>query len=145
MLLKIQPETHSTIVQWVVLFAVVYVLSSVIFFFKESWGFSSKKRPFDAASRVIGLIHSSTLIVLGMQALSTVTEWELSAPNREEEVHILAIGAAYFLVDLMHFLVFDNKDIIFIAHHLVALGFYFSVMISGYTGLANTVASLCPS
>ncbi|GAV85763.1 TRAM_LAG1_CLN8 domain-containing protein, partial [Cephalotus follicularis] len=97
-------------------FVLVYVTAYFIIF--KSW--THKTRP-EASSCLISLFHGTPAVVLALHAIQHPNHNSFSSPNTNPQNAALDFSIAYFLTDLLHYLVFYPRDILFIGHHLATL------------------------
>lgn len=98
------------------MFVVIYLSAYFIVFRK--W--TPKIRP-DASSCMISLFHGTPAAVLAARALIADPNLTFSSANTESQALVLEFSIAYFLTDLLHYLVFDPTDVLFIGHHVATL------------------------
>ncbi|MCO5572566.1 hypothetical protein L7F22_026322 [Adiantum nelumboides] len=75
------------------------------------------KARFEAASCSMSLVHGAISSTLAAYDLLLVP-WRLDAPNSPLENALMDFSIAYFLVDLLHYLLFIPEDFKFIGHHV---------------------------
>ncbi|XP_051116301.1 TLC domain-containing protein At5g14285-like [Andrographis paniculata] len=116
-------------------FLSTYILGYSILF--RNWGKIS--RPL-ASSSLMSLAHGTPALLLALLALSPSCnpqfefEFEsesefplffqfhlLNSPNTGFQDVVLEYSTAYFLMDLLHYIVFVPSEVLFIAHHLATL------------------------
>ncbi|KAF7097908.1 hypothetical protein CFC21_099690 [Triticum aestivum] len=99
------------------IFAAVYLLGYFVVF--RRW--SPQQRP-DASSCLTSLLHGTPATLLALRAvLSSPGAGDLAAPNAPSDDLVLDFSTAYFVVDLLHYLVFLPHEALFVAHHLATL------------------------
>ncbi|XP_074377170.1 TLC domain-containing protein At5g14285-like [Apium graveolens] len=94
----------------------IYLLAHFLIF--NNW--TSKLRP-EAASCLISYFHGSPAVFLAGKALLSDQNRGFASTNTTFQTLILDYSIAYFLMDLIHYLLFYPSDILFIAHHLATL------------------------
>lgn len=101
-----------------ILFSFVYLLAYFLIF--RSW---DPKQRAGASSCFLSLAHGTPAVVIATSAiLSTQTNFRnLASPNTTSQNTVLEFSIGYFLMDLLHYLIFEPRDILFILHHLVTL------------------------
>ncbi|KAK3443286.1 hypothetical protein EUGRSUZ_B03459 [Eucalyptus grandis] len=119
-------ELLATISPWATLqtfflaFLLVYLFSYFLLFGR--WG--PRSRPF-ASSCFTSLAHGTPAAVTAAIATrGSPPPWHRAAyasPNTALHDTVLEFSIAYFLIDLIHYLVFFPSDVLFIIHHLVTL------------------------
>lgn len=75
----------------------------------------------DASSCFISLFHGTPAVVLALTAIITQPSRGFDSPNTDFQNLVLEFSIGYFLVDLLHYLIFIPQEILFIAHHLATL------------------------
>ncbi|OVA15102.1 TRAM/LAG1/CLN8 homology domain [Macleaya cordata] len=110
--------THSlpTLSMFFPMFLVIYLMA----YFGAFRNWSPKYRP-EASSCLISLAHGTPAVFLAIFALVTQSQRGFAAPNTEFQNTVLDYSIAYFLMDLIHYLIFNPHDILFIGHHLATL------------------------
>ncbi|XP_074371000.1 TLC domain-containing protein At5g14285-like [Apium graveolens] len=94
----------------------IYLLAHFLIF--NNW--SSNLRP-EAASCLISYFHGSPAVFLAGKALLSDQNRGFASTNTTFQTLVLDYSIAYFLMDLIHYLLFYPSDILFIAHHLATL------------------------
>ncbi|KAK6155265.1 hypothetical protein DH2020_009513 [Rehmannia glutinosa] len=79
-----------------------------------------KLRP-EASSCVISLAHGTPAVILACRAILSDPARDFNSPNTPLQSLVLDYSIAYFLMDLVHYLIFYPSDILFIGHHLATL------------------------
>ncbi|XVF43776.1 hypothetical protein PTKIN_Ptkin02bG0067500 [Pterospermum kingtungense] len=104
------------------LFLSIYLFAYLLVF--RNWG--PKHRP-EASSCFISLAHGTPAILLAVNALiKTQSPCTFASPNSVLDNIVLEYSISYFLVDLLHYLLFFPNDILFILHHLATLYVFFT-------------------
>ncbi|KAL6193157.1 hypothetical protein ACLB2K_034241 [Fragaria x ananassa] len=100
------------------MFLLIYLFARFLLF--RTWG--PKHRP-EASSCVISLAHSTPAVFMAIHELihSQRTASVFASMNTPFENTVLEFSIAYFLVDLLHYLIFFPTEILFILHHLATL------------------------
>ncbi|KAK7260622.1 hypothetical protein RIF29_26832 [Crotalaria pallida] len=98
------------------MFLTIYLIG--YFFVFRNW--SPKIRP-ESASCLISLFHGTPAVILGSSAILSDPNRGFASQNTPFQKLILDYSIAYFLMDLVHYLVFFPGDVLFIAHHLATL------------------------
>ncbi|KAE9599525.1 hypothetical protein Lal_00039531 [Lupinus albus] len=98
------------------MFFIIYLFGYFILF--RNW--SPKIRP-ESASCLISLFHGTPAAILGSAAIIADQNRGFVAANTGFQKLVLDYSTAYFLMDLLHYLVFFPGDVLFIAHHLATL------------------------
>ncbi|KAM7278768.1 hypothetical protein ACFE04_005902 [Oxalis oulophora] len=97
-------------------FITIYAFSYLLIF--KSW--SPKTRP-EACSCIISFLHGTPAVFLSLSAITTTSSTSFSAANTHRQNTVLEYSIAYFLTDLIHYLIFYPNDILFIGHHVATL------------------------
>ncbi|KAG7985830.1 hypothetical protein I3843_03G047400 [Carya illinoinensis] len=98
------------------MFLTIYLVAYFIVF--RYW--SPKIRP-EASSCLISLAHGTPAVLLATYSILADSNPDFASPNTEHQNLVLDYSIAYFLMDLLHFIVFNPSDVLFIAHHLATL------------------------
>ncbi|XWS32670.1 hypothetical protein CRYUN_Cryun22dG0009800 [Craigia yunnanensis] len=98
------------------MFFVIYFFAYFIVF--RSW--SPKIRP-EASSCLISLFHGTPAVFLSTFAIFSDQNRGFSSSNTKTQNLVLDYSIAYFLTDLLHYIIFLPSDILFIGHHLATL------------------------
>lgn len=80
---------------------------------------------YDAASCGISLIHGSAVAVLSCHQIFS-QKWVLDAPNTHMQDKIMEYSMAYFIVDLVNYVITNPGDYLFIGHHVATLTYMIS-------------------
>ncbi|KAF7129903.1 hypothetical protein RHSIM_Rhsim10G0010000 [Rhododendron simsii] len=97
-------------------FLIIYLIAHFIVF--KKW--PPKFRP-EAASCLISLAHGTPAAFLAYRAILSHPNSSFSSINTDSQNTVLDYSIAYFLMDLVHYLVFYPSDMLFIGHHLATL------------------------
>ncbi|XAR48151.1 hypothetical protein NMG60_11030880 [Bertholletia excelsa] len=100
------------------MYVTIYLLGYFIIF--RRWVGVSRN---EASSCLISLAHGTPATIAAACALarSRRLPQSFASPNTAVEDAVLEYSTAYFLVDLLHYLVFVPGDSLFIVHHLATL------------------------
>ncbi|XP_021647509.2 TLC domain-containing protein At5g14285 [Hevea brasiliensis] len=99
------------------MFLSVYLLAYFIVF--RNWGLKNRA---EASSSFMSLAHGSPAVIFAVRALlHTQTSYAFASPNSTFHDRVLEFSMAYFLMDLLHYIVFFPTDILLILHHLATL------------------------
>ncbi|MBA0557516.1 hypothetical protein Golob_014581 [Gossypium lobatum] len=98
------------------MFLILYSIAYFIVF--RNW--SPKIRP-EACSCFISLFHGTPAVFLATFAIFSDQNRGFSSPNTKTQNLVLDYSIAYFLTDLLHYLIFFPTDVLFIGHHLATL------------------------
>lgn len=97
-------------------YLILYLIAYSIIF--RSW--ASKLRP-EASSCAISLAHGTPAVFLAARAILSDPARDFNSANTPLQSLVLDYSIAYFLMDLVHYLIFYPRDILFIGHHLATL------------------------
>lgn len=98
-------------------FISMYFLGYFVFF--RNWEPRQRK---DASSCLMSLAHGSPAVLMAIRALlHSQTVGSFASPNSALENTVLEFSTAYFLADLLHYMVFFPDEILFILHHIATL------------------------
>lgn len=114
--METQIQSLPYLLQFFILFLIIYFIAYFIVF--RNW--SPNTRP-EASSCLISLVHGTPAVFLSIYAILTNPNRGFAAPNTEFQNIVLEYSVAYFLMDLLHYLVFYPSDVLFIGHHLATL------------------------
>ncbi|KAK6913018.1 hypothetical protein RJ641_022619 [Dillenia turbinata] len=100
------------------MFLFLYTIGYFVVF--RSW--DSKIRP-EASSCFISFFHGTPVVFLAALSLlsSDCQNPNFASPNTPLQNLTLEFSISYFLADLVHFLIFNPTDFLFIGHHLATL------------------------
>ncbi|CAJ2677268.1 unnamed protein product [Trifolium pratense] len=73
------------------------------------------------SSCLISLFHGTPAAIFGAIAIFSDTNRGFAAANTSFQKTVLDYSIAYFVTDLLHYIVFFPSDVLFIAHHLATL------------------------
>ncbi|CAN0896195.1 TLC domain-containing protein At5g14285 [Linum grandiflorum] len=100
-----------------VFFAAVYLVAYFIIF--RNWG---PKHRSEASSSFMSLSHGTPAVILSIHALLLSSSSSFESLNSPAENAVLEFSAAYFVADLLHYLIFSPADaLLFVLHHLATL------------------------
>lgn len=97
-------------------YLILYLIAYSILF--RSW--PSRLRP-EASSCAISLAHGTPAVLLAARAILSDPAHDFHSPNTPLQGLVLDYSIAYFLMDLVHYLIFYPTDVLFIGHHLATL------------------------
>ncbi|XP_048233358.1 TLC domain-containing protein At5g14285 isoform X2 [Ricinus communis] len=107
----------STLASSFVLFLFLYLLAYFVVF--RNWDKELRK---EASSSFMSLTHGTPAVILAIHALlQTHSSHTFASPNSYFHNRVLEFSMGYFLMDLLHYLVFFPNGILFILHHLATL------------------------
>ncbi|XP_027352644.1 TLC domain-containing protein At5g14285 [Abrus precatorius] len=98
------------------IFLAIYLTGYLVLFRNHS----PKIRP-EFSSCLISLFHGTPAALLGAAAILSDGHRGFAAPNTAFQKLVLDFSTAYFLMDLLHYVVFYPRDVLFIAHHVATL------------------------
>ncbi|KAK4764392.1 hypothetical protein SAY87_013830 [Trapa incisa] len=105
-----------TLLAFFLTFLLVYLIAYFILF--RHWG--PRARPF-ATSCFTSLAHGTPAAFLAARAIYREPPGRFASPNSAAQSTALEFSMAYFLTDLLHYLVFFPHDTLFIIHHVATL------------------------
>ncbi|KAL5581315.1 hypothetical protein UlMin_013757 [Ulmus minor] len=114
--METQFQSPSSLPLFFCMFFFIYLLAHFIVF--RNW--SPKIRP-EASSCLISLAHGTPAVFLATRAIIADPNRGFASPNTNFQNLVLDYSVAYFLMDLLHYLVFSPSDLLFIGHHLATL------------------------
>lgn len=94
----------------------LYLIAYFILF--RTW--ARKLRP-EASSCAISLAHGTPAVFLACRAILSDPARDFHSQNTPLQSLVLDYSIAYFLMDLVHYLIFYPSDVLFIGHHLATL------------------------
>ncbi|XP_042061300.1 TLC domain-containing protein At5g14285-like isoform X2 [Salvia splendens] len=97
-------------------YLLLYLIAYSILF--RTW--ASKLRP-EASSCAISLAHGTPAVFLAARAILSDPAPDFHSSNTPLQSLVLDYSIAYFLMDLVHYLIFYPTDVLFIGHHLATL------------------------
>ncbi|KAL3629112.1 hypothetical protein CASFOL_026334 [Castilleja foliolosa] len=97
-------------------YLILYLAAYFIIF--QSW--PRNLRP-EASSCAISLAHGTPAVFLASLAILSDPARDFHSPNTPLQSLVLDYSIAYFLMDLVHYLIFYPTDVLFIGHHLATL------------------------
>ncbi|KAF8390594.1 hypothetical protein HHK36_025121 [Tetracentron sinense] len=98
------------------MFIIIYLIAYFCVF--RNW--SPNHRP-EASSCFISFAHGTPAVFLAAFAIFTHSQRGFASANTNFQNMVLDFSIAYFLMDLLHYLIFFPNDVLFIAHHLATL------------------------
>ncbi|PIN02474.1 hypothetical protein CDL12_25008 [Handroanthus impetiginosus] len=127
-----------------------YLILYLVAYFLIFRRWSPKLRP-EAASCAISLAHGTPAVFLAWRAILSDAARDFHSPNTPLQNVVLDYSIAYFLMDLLHYLIFYPTDILFIGHHLATLFVFLTCRYVAYHGafailvllILAEVTSLC--
>ncbi|KAL3813869.1 hypothetical protein ACJIZ3_015137 [Penstemon smallii] len=102
------------------LFFTVYLIIYLIAYFVIFRNWARKLRP-EASSCAISLAHGTPAVILATRAILSDPTHDFNSFNTPLQNLVLEYSIAYFLMDLVHYLIFFPSDVLFIGHHLATL------------------------
>ncbi|KAL0377332.1 UNVERIFIED_CONTAM: TLC domain-containing protein [Sesamum radiatum] len=127
-------------------YLILYLIAYFIIF--RSW--PRRIRP-EASSCAISLAHGTPAVFLAFRAILSDPARDFHSRNTPFESLVLDYSIAYFLMDLLHYLIFYPTDVLFIGHHLATLFVFLTCRYVVYHGafailvllILAEVTSLC--
>ncbi|KAK7849577.1 tlc domain-containing protein [Quercus suber] len=102
-------------------FFLMFLLAYLFAFFVVFRNWSPKQKP-EASSCLMSLTHGTPAVIMSTRALmNSPTPLSFASPNASFQNFVLEFSIAYFLMDLLHYMVFVPNDLLFIGHHLATL------------------------
>ncbi|KAL3829518.1 hypothetical protein ACJIZ3_018320 [Penstemon smallii] len=102
------------------LFFTLYLFLYLNAYFVIFRAWARKLRP-EASSCIISLAHGTPAVFLASRAIISDPTRDFHSPNTPLQNLVLEYSIAYFLMDLVHYLIFFPTDFLFISHHLATL------------------------
>lgn len=102
------------------LFLLLFFTIYLIAYFRVFRNWAPKIRP-EASSCLISFFHGTPAVILASIAILGDKSRGFSSPNTKTQNLVLDFSIAYFITDLVHYLVFFPHDVLFIGHHLATL------------------------
>lgn len=117
---------EPNLVGFTLVFSIIYLFGYLIIF--KDW---KEKVRSDASSCIMSLAHGTPAVILSIYSMlqTSFQNLDISIQNSPFQEMILEYSIAYFLADLLHYLVFYPSDVLFIAHHLATLYVFFNLSI----------------
>ncbi|GFQ07419.1 hypothetical protein PHJA_002886000 [Phtheirospermum japonicum] len=101
-------------------FIFIYILGYFIIF--KSW---NKNYRSEASSCLMSLAHGTPALGLSifsiLQSQNNTSQLDFTSPNTPFQNLVLEYSIAYFLMDLLHYMVCVPSEVLFIAHHIATL------------------------
>ncbi|KAK4392901.1 TLC domain-containing protein [Sesamum angolense] len=127
-------------------YLILYLIAYFIIF--RSW--APRLRP-EASSCAISLAHGTPAVFLAFRAILSDPARDFHSQNTPFQSLVLDYSIAYFLMDLVHYLIFYPTDVLFIGHHLATLFVFLTCRYVVYHGafailvllILAEVTSLC--
>jgi len=125
------------------LFSLIYVAAVLTFKRFPALNLHTGLDPYKAASRITAITHSSCLLpFVAGRLLSLYPHFPYLAANTALDCHVMAFSFAYFAQDILHFVLVEPNDTTLLAHHIVCITFYTSVLHAHIGGTAMLAAVL---
>ncbi|CAI9758539.1 unnamed protein product [Fraxinus pennsylvanica] len=129
-----------------IMYFIVYLNAYFILF--RTW--TPKLRP-EASSCIISIAHGTPAVFLAAYAILSDPTRNFGSPNTSFQNLVLEYSIAYFLMDILHYLVFYPREILFIGHHMFTLFVFMTCRYLVYHGayailvllILAEVTSLC--
>ncbi|GAB4847942.1 hypothetical protein Ancab_027002 [Ancistrocladus abbreviatus] len=113
-------EISSKAIPDVLAFFPIFLVVYLIAYFHVFKNWNSKSRP-EASSCLISLFHSTPALVMASLSLFSDKHRGFASANTPFQNMVLDYSIAYFVMDLIHYLIFYPDDVLFIGHHLATL------------------------
>ncbi|KAF5746491.1 DNA-binding storekeeper protein-related [Tripterygium wilfordii] len=101
------------------MFFFIYIFAYFVIF--RNW--ASKERA-EASSCFLSLFHGTPAVIMSIGALiltQNQSQLSFASPNSTLQNTVLEFSMAYFVMDLLHYIVFSPHEILFILHHVATL------------------------
>lgn len=99
------------------MFLLIYAFAYLVLL--RNWG---PKHRLEASSCFISVAHGSPVVIMAIIAiLQAPNTTDFAAPNTKFQTLVLEYSIAYFLLDLLHCILFSPHDFVFIFHHLAVI------------------------
>ncbi|KAL3501054.1 hypothetical protein ACH5RR_035503 [Cinchona calisaya] len=112
---------NSPLLSFTLMFSIIYSLG--YFLLLKKWGSSR----YEASSCFISLFHGTPAVILAISSLikspqnNNFFHLDFAAQNTSFQDLVLEFSIGYFIIDVLHYMIFIPKDVLFIAHHLATL------------------------
>ncbi|KAK8516721.1 hypothetical protein V6N13_080827 [Hibiscus sabdariffa] len=101
-------------------FFLFFLFIYLVAYFRVFRNWDPKHRA-EASSCFISLTHGTPAVFMAIHALTNTQSPSFDAPNSLSHNTVLEFSIAYFLLDLLHYIIFLPNDTLFILHHLATL------------------------
>ncbi|KAK7265093.1 hypothetical protein RJT34_32709 [Clitoria ternatea] len=101
-------------------FFLIFLTIYLIGYFIVFRNYSPMIRP-ESSSCLISIFHGTPAALLAGAAILADADRGFAAPTTAFQKLVLDYSTAYFLTDLLHYMIFSPRDVLFIAHHLATL------------------------
>lgn len=108
--------SSSTLPVFISLFLIIYLFGYFVVF--RNW---TDKHRAEACSCFMSLAHGTPAVFLASFSILMNSQGNYASPNTQFQDIVLEYSIAYFVMDILHYLVFFPTDVLFIAHHLATL------------------------
>ncbi|XP_023554709.1 TLC domain-containing protein At5g14285-like [Cucurbita pepo subsp. pepo] len=113
------PENSSPLALLLFFFMFLFVYVFAYLVVLQNWG---PKHRIEASSCFISLAHGSPVVIMAIIAILQAPNMaDFAALNTKYQGLVLEYSMAYFLMDLLHYILFYPRDFVFICHHLAVL------------------------
>ncbi|GAB2275425.1 hypothetical protein Dimus_010181 [Dionaea muscipula] len=114
--MEILSTSIPDLVRFLPIFLSIYTISYLYIF--RDW---KRKSRLEAASCATSLCHGTPALLMASLSLLHDQNPSFASPNTQFQNRVLDYSIAYFILDLVHYLIFYPEDILFILHHLATL------------------------
>lgn len=106
-----------TVLTFFLMFLLMYLFAFFLVF--RNW---DPKHRSEVSSCLLSLTHGTPAVIMSVHALTHApTPRSFASPNTAFQNVVLEFSTAYFLMDLVHYMLFFPNEILFISHHLATL------------------------
>lgn len=123
------------------LFFIAYAILYIIAYFAIFRSWARNLRP-EASSCAISLAHGTPAALLAALAILYDPSRDFHSANTPFQNLVLEYSIAYFLMDLLHYLIFYPSDVLFIGHHLATLFVFLTCRYVAYRGAVSILVLL---
>ncbi|XP_047324020.1 TLC domain-containing protein At5g14285-like [Impatiens glandulifera] len=107
----------SNLQSFILVFTSIYLTGYFTIF--RQW---KAKHRAEASSTVMSLFHGTPAVILAIKSIMiSQTQLDLASKNTAFQNTVLEFSIAYFIADLLHYILFIPTDFLYIAHHLATL------------------------
>jgi hypothetical protein len=89
-------------------------------------------------SCTVAVLHGGVVPFLALKQLIQ-QDYQLDAPNQQEQLRIMAYSSGYFCMDTIYLLLYLREEIAYLVHHIVTITYMQSCIYVGYGGFSVMV------